>query len=133
MIIRGQPKVIYVIYEYDSKGNLLNETGQESLDNSTPRPPRVVYKNNKDGKAIQKEFPALKNGQWVNSRKMILIYNKQGHHIETVRYNWKDSIWQEFIHYELNVDSLGTRLSELWKRSNPEGRKEFMRITYTYD
>lgn len=133
MIIQGQSKIIHVIYEYDSEGNLLSETGQESLDNPKPRPPRIVYKNNKEGKAILKEFPKLKNGEWVNSRKMTLKYNKEGHHIETIRYNWKDSIWQEFVYYELNLDSLGTRLSELWKRSNPEGRKEFMRITYTYD
>ena len=119
-------------YEYDKASRIKTETTQGSLDGQWVNQEQIIYHYDKRGLAVEKEFPIWKNNTWVNARKMILKYNEEEQHIQSIRYHWKDEEWIENVNYDLQVDSYGTRLSELWSRSNGLERKIFTKVTYEY-
>lgn len=131
MLLQNKPMVSSVTYKYNNSGQLISEMGELSKI-SAGIVQRVVYQYDKNQHPTVKEFPVFKNEKWTNSRKMILKYNQEGHHIETIRYNWKKTEWVESIRYQMTVDKEGNRLSELWKKSTEQGGTDFMRVTYQY-
>lgn len=124
--------VTFVSYRYDEKDRLETELGLRSVEGNMVNQSKVIYQYDERDLPIEKEFPTWSGGAWTNSRKMNLIYNDAEHHIQTIRYNWVNEQWVENINYKLEVDSVGTRLAELWQRPGENGLEEFMRITYTH-
>ncbi len=125
--------VTLVSYNYDSLGRLSSELGRKIIEQDTVNQSMVAYTYNDRDLPIQKEFPRWSGETWVHARKMSLTYNKAGHHVQTIRFNWVDDQWRENIRYLLEVDADGNRLSELWQRPDEKGKEDFMRVNYTFN
>ena len=123
----------YVTYTYDSEDYLISEIGVKDVEGNKVNHSAVRYTNNDKGLPIVKEYPRWSGDSWVNARKMELVYNGEGHHVQTTRFNWVDDSWQENLNYLLEIDEKGNRLSELWQRAKENGREDFMKLTYTYN
>lgn len=128
----GSGKLFYINYKYNSNDELEAEITKRAINDSLVISLKVAYQYDQYGSPIQKEFPFWKDNQWVNSRKMTLVYNDRQHHIQTIRYNWKDNQWVENIRYDLTVDENGNRLAEDWKRFAGDSLKTITRVSYKY-
>jgi len=124
--------ITFISYRYDEKGRLENELGLRSVEGNMVNQSKINYSYDDRDLLVEKEFPRYSEDSWINARKMTLVYNENGHHIQTIRHNWTDDQWVADINYILQVDSSGTRISELWKRPGENGLEESTRVTYSY-